>query len=112
MPVDLEKSVVAQLTLWAFRGIVAVCLLVIGFFSQQLYYKADNAEPRAEYLQQTKAQWDAIGKITLAAQVLSETVATLSARFNDHIEASKNITSQEQDHEARIRALERTRSNQ
>ena len=114
MQIDIDKvsnGALGQISLLLFRGMIIVLLAIIGFFGQRMYDKSDNAEPRTEYMQQTKAQWEAIGKVTLSAQNLVTTVTQLATRFEDHVEAGKSLTIEEADHENRIRLLEANKRN-
>jgi len=115
MQIDIDKvsnGALGQISLLLFRGMIIVLLAIIGFFGKAVYDKSDGAEPRIEYLQQSKAQWDAISKVTTSAQNLVTTVTQLATKFDDHIEANKVLTTQEADHENRIRLLEASKRNQ
>ena len=93
---------------YAFRGaisVVGILLAIVGWF--MINTLSDVKESIAK---NSSTQWQSISKLTDVTNALDKQLGTLSQTLSDSIrsnsDAVNRLSSEEQDHESRIRTLE------
>lgn len=89
-----------RLAAWLSRGLIIVLLTTVGYLVTTTWN-----DLKAKLDDNTKSTWLAIGQTNKTVSDLAQTVTGLSTTLNDHI---RDTEKREDDHETRIRLLEKT----